>query len=142
MVDSNNKVKARNLMMGHVVVPRSLRMTGKQATQSPRVVSSTTQGDTNPHDGEYSLHSDARLDVGVVDPRTDTQVAGSATRWFGAERGGQHGLQVGYRIGTGRAPQIRGQRNTTPGVWGWGWDVGMDIGIGVVSPVGLVRCDA
>lgn len=142
VTDASGKAKARNLMMGHLVVPRSLRMSAKQATKSARVVSSTTQGDTNPHDGEYSLHSDARLDVGVTDPRTEATVAGSATRWFGGEQGGQHGLQVGYRRGTGRAPQIRGQRNTTPGVWGYCWDVAMDIGVGVVSPVGLIRCDA
>lgn len=130
-----------NLMAGHLIVPRALRARGKQVVNSTLVVSgNTTQiGNVNPHDGEYRLYSDARLDSGVADPRTDVQTTGSAVTWYIAERSGQQTLQVGYRRGTGRAPQIRVRPLTHPGHFGLGWDIAHDIGAGVINPRGLFR---
>lgn len=134
--------RALNQMMGHVIVPRTHRAAAKVATASTKVVtgSSITIGDLNPHDGEYMLHSDARLDLGVTNPDSGIFVAGDPTRWYGAERSGTNTLQAGYRQGTGRAPSIRSYV-LTQGTWGMGWDVLHDIGVGIVQARGLVRCD-
>lgn len=131
-----------NLMAGFLIVPRALRATGKQIVNSTLVVTGNTAlfGDRNPHDGEYQLRSDARLDIGVADPRTDIQTTGNAGIWYIAERSGQQTLQVGYRRGTGRAPQIRVRPLMQPGQFGLGWDISHDIGVGVINPRGLVRC--
>ncbi len=141
VTDKSGNSKALNMRAGWLVVPRSLRGTGKSITTSTNVVSGSTTpiAERNPHDGEYMMRSDARLDVGVVDPRTNLFVAGSATKWFIAEQTGQQTLQVGFRRGTGRAPQVRTMRLSQPGQWGLGWDVVHDIGVGVVTPRGMVQ---
>jgi hypothetical protein len=132
---------ALNLMAGHLIVPRALRATGKQIANSTLIVSGNTtdRGNLNPHDGEYSLHSDARLDIGVNDPRTEQTVTGSASTWYAAEREGSQTIQVGYRRGTGKAPVMRVRPLTGPGQFGIGWDMVLDIGAGVITPRGLVR---
>jgi hypothetical protein len=133
-----------NLMAGFLIVPRALRPLGKQITASTLVVSgNTTQaGNANPFSGEYQLRSDARLDVGVVDPRTETKLSGSATTWYIAEQSGQQAIQVGYRRGTGRAPSIRVRPLTQPGQFGIGWDIAHDVGVGVIKAAAMVRCTA
>ncbi len=139
---ANGNPRALNQMMGHVIVPRTHRAAAKVATASTKVItgSSIMVGDLNPHDGEYMLHSDARLDLGVENPDSGIFVAGDPTRWYGAERSGTNTLQAGYRQGTGRAPSIRSYV-LTQGTWGMGWDVLHDIGVGIVQARGLVRCD-
>ena len=133
-----------NLMAGFVIVPRALRATAKQVCNSTLVVSGNTTaiGNLNPHDGEYQIRSDARLDIGVADPRTDNQTTGANNVWYVAERSGQQTLQVGYRRGTGRAPQIRVRPLMHPGQFGLGWDIAHDIGVGVINPRGMVRATA
>lgn len=130
-----------NLMAGWLVVPRALRPLGKQIVSSTLVVSgsTTTQGNINPFDGEYQLRSDARLDIGVIDPDTETKTTGSTSDFFIAERSGQQAIQVGYRRGTGRAPSVRARPLMAPGEFGWGWDVAHDIGLGVLRPGAMVR---
>jgi hypothetical protein len=130
-----------NLMAGYLIVPRALRALGKQVVNSALVVSgsTTTQGNINPHDGEYQLRSDARLDIGVIDPDTETKTTGSTSDFFIAERSGQQAVQVGYRRGTGRAPSIRARPLMAPGEFGWGWDVAHDLGLGVLRPGAMVR---
>lgn len=143
MTDKSGKTKPMNLRAGWVIVPRTLRASAKTITKSATVVSGSTTpiASNNPHDGEYFMRSDARLDTGVIDPRTDTMVTGSTGKWYLGEASGQHSLQVGYRRGTGRAPQVRTMRLNQPGQFGVGWDVVHDIGVGVVSPKGMVRND-
>jgi hypothetical protein len=138
---ANGNPRALNQMMGHVIVPRTHRAAAKVATASTKVVtgSSITIGDMNPHDGEYMLHSDARLDLGVENPENEIFVSGNTGRWYGAERSGTNTLQVGYRTGTGRAPSIRSY-DLTHGTWGMGWDILHDVGVGVIQARGLVRC--
>lgn len=130
-----------NLMAGWLIVPRALRPLGKQIVSSTLVVSgsATTQGNVNPFDGEYQLRSDARLDIGVIDPDTETKTTGSTSDFFIAERSGQQAVQVGYRRGTGRAPSVRARPLMAPGEFGWGWDVAHDIGLGVLRPGAMVR---
>ena len=133
--------KPLNLMAGWLIVPRALRPLGKQIVSSASVVSgsTTTQGNVNPYAGEYQLRSDARLDIGVIDPDTEAKTTGSATDWFIGETTGQQGIQVGYRTGTGRAPQVRVRPLTAPGEFGYGWDIAHDLGLGVLRPGAMVR---
>jgi len=133
-----------NLMAGWVVVPRALRPLGKQIVSSASVVhGNTTQtGNVNPFAGEYQLRSDARLDVGVVNPLTEAKTTGSATTWYLMEQSGQQAIQVGYRRGTGRAPSIRVRPLANPGQFGLGWDIAHDVGVGVIKAAAMVRCTA
>lgn len=132
---------ALNMTAGHVIVGRSYRAEAKKATASTKVVSGSVVqiGDMNPHEGEYMVHSDARIDIGVEDPRSEIAVTGTTDHWFLAESNGNQTLQVGYRRGTGRAPMIRTKQITDIGVWGIGWDCAHDIGVGVMAARGLVR---
>jgi len=140
----SNKVIARNLMAGYLITPRGLRATAKQVANSSLIVSGETaqRGNLNPHDGEYQIRSDARLDVGVINPITEAMVTGAATTWFIAERSGKQALQLGYRRGTGRAPTLRVKRLDQPGQFGIGWDIVFDLGIGVLSPAAMVMNQA
>jgi hypothetical protein len=133
-----------NYTAGFLIVPRKLRPLGKQIVKSAIVVSgSTTQtGNVNPFDGEYELRSDARYDVGVVDPRSNTKLSGSNSTWYIAEQSGNQAIQVGFRRGTGRAPSFRVRPLTGPGEYGLGWDIAHDVGVGVLKPAALVRCTA
>lgn len=138
------KTRSLNMTAAHVVCPRTLRAKAKQVTGSTKVVTGNTtqQGDMNPHEGEYVVHSDARLDNGVVDPRIDTQVAGATDAWYLTAEIGNAPLQIGYRTGTGRAPQVRTKQLNEPGTWGLAWDVVHDIGIGVLNPRSIVKVTA
>ena len=133
-----------NYTAGFLIVPRKLRPLGKQIVKSAIVVSgNTTQtGNVNPFDGEYELRSDARFDVGVVDPRSNTKLSGSNSTWYIAEQSGNQAIQVGFRRGTGRAPSFRVRPLTGPGEYGLGWDIAHDVGVGVLKPAALVRCTA
>lgn len=137
----SGRATTMNLSAGWLIVPRALRATGKQVIGSTSVVhgNTTPTGNLNPHDGEYMMRSDARLDAGVTDPRTEQTIAGSSSNWYIAERSGQMTMQVGYRRGTGRAPQIRVRPLNSPGQFGIGWDITHDLGVGVISPRGMVR---
>lgn len=65
--------------------------------------------------------------VGVMDPTTEAARTGSATNWWLFE-GGNRGLRVLYRRGTGRLPQLR-SFTLDRGQWGQGWDINLDIGV-------------
>lgn len=142
--NKSGQAKAKNMMAGWLIVPRRLRGLGKQITASATVVhgNTTATGNVNPHDGEYTLRSDARLDIGVINPDTEVKTTGSASTYYVGEQSGQMGLQVGYRRGTGRAPAIRARPLTGPGEFGYGWDITHDVGVGVLKPGALVQCRA
>lgn len=80
---------------------------------------------------QLQLVTDDRLGAaGVTDPVTGTAYTGAATRWYVFGRPGENGCKtiiVGYRRGTGRAPQLRNYQ-LNQGQWGIGWDINMDIG--------------
>lgn len=138
--DSTGAVKALNLTAGYLYVPRSLRLLAKRLVGSEMITSS--EGDLNALRGEFSFASDARLDMGVVNPLTGNFVAGAPTQWYMAASQGRYGFQIGYRRGTGRAPRILTKPLNKPGSWGIGWDVAMDIGIGITNFRGLARAIA
>jgi hypothetical protein len=58
-----------------------------------------------------------------------------------AARPGEQGaktVEVGYRIGTGRAPRIRSSiLREGSGQWGMSWDVNLDIGVAGLDFRGL-----
>lgn len=139
----SGKTKARNLQAGFVFVPRNLRAPAKRDITSTVIVSGNTtdRGANNWAAGDYQLRSDARLAVGVTDPRNELQTTGNPARWYVFEQSGRMFCQFGYRRGTGRVPQLRPRPLTAPGQWGWAWDIAFDIGIGVLSPAAAVRCD-
>ncbi len=141
ITNKNGQKIPLNMIAGWLIVPRSLRTTAKSIVTSTNVVSGSTTpvAERNPHDGEYFARSDARLDVGVVDPRNGQFVAGSATKWFIASKDYRPMIQVGYRRGTGRAPVVRTMKLSQPGQFGIGWDVYHDLGVGIVSPFGMVQ---
>jgi hypothetical protein len=144
ILDNTGRPKSLNLRAGWLIVPRTLRQQAKRITGSANNNngSTTDTPEMNPHQGEYQYRSDARLDNGVINPLTNNLVAGSASTHYVIEETGQHGVQVGYRQGTGRAPSIRSHVLNNPGQWGLAWDVLYDLGVGVVSPRGMVRITA
>jgi hypothetical protein len=137
---SDGVTKPLNLKAGHIFVPRSLRLLAKRLVGSEFLTDAA--GNLNALRGEFTYSADSRLDMGVTNPLTGTFVAGSATTWYMAAAGGAYGLQIGYRRGTGRAPQVMTKALNIPGRWGIGWDVAMDIGIGVTNFRGLARAAA
>lgn len=137
IVDSQGGSKALNLTSQHLIVSRKNRYTAKQITGSATVTSAA--GNLNPLSGEYVVHSDARIGVGVRHPITKNWIAGNPKFSYLAATNGDHGLKLGFLAGTGRAPLIRSQPLAIPGRWGYGWDVKHYIGIGVADYRGLAR---
>jgi hypothetical protein len=122
-----------NLRASHLVVPQTLYFTGKELVNSSQIViagtsgSVTERGNTNTIAGEnLTVVSDSRLDNGVTDPRTGTVYSGDTNDWFLVSNMGNT-IEIGYRAGTGRAPQVR-SFILDRGQWGMGWDVCHDIG--------------
>lgn len=122
-----------NLRPSYLVVPQDLFFTAQVLIKSEqRIIAAASGGTYNPLLGLLGVVGDSRLGVaGVVDPRTDATVAGSATNWLLVCRPGDQGaktIMVGYLQGTGRAPKIRSYI-LDKGQWGMGWDVAFDIGV-------------
>lgn len=146
VVSSANAALTKPLQMkaGWLIVPEALSDTADIVTKSSKRISgnTTADGDKNPHDGKWKVASDARLDTGVTSPLTGLTVAGSATKFYVLEKTGMQTLQVGYRRGTGRAPQLRTYRLTGDGEWGIGWDCNFDVGATVIRARGMIRSAA
>ena len=122
-----------NLQPRFLIVPQDLRWTAEILLKSQqRIISASSGGTYNPLENLLTPISDDRIGVaGVVDPRTGTAVAGTATNWMLACRPGEMGaktIEVGYLRGTGRAPAVRSYV-LDRGQWGLGWDVKFDIGV-------------
>lgn len=123
-----------NLMPTHLLVPPSLHYTARELLNSTTIViagtagSVTERGSANTLLGDITtLVSDARLENGLTDPDSGTAYSGSSTSWFMASNQGPT-IEVAYRRGTGRAPQVR-SFTLDRGQWGIGWDINLDIGV-------------
>lgn len=130
-----------NLKPAYLVVPQDLHYDAQVLIKSPeRIIAAASGGTLNPLLGVLGVLADARLGVaGVVDPRTNAVVAGSATNWLLVCRPGDQGaktVMVGYLAGTGRAPKIR-SFILDKGQWGMGWDVAFDIGVKALDYRGM-----
>ena len=132
-----------NLRATHLIVPSDLKHLAMQLVNSATVM---RVGDEEAEWGtENTLSSgenitpvsDARLTNGVTDPVTGTAQSGSATTWYMASNMG-HTVEVAYRRGTGRAPQVR-SFSLEAGTWGIGWDVALDIGAKALDYRGLEK---
>jgi len=129
-----------NLVPTHLLLPPSLKHLGWELTNSSTIF---LAGTTNTERGSLNaLKADgimpvfeARLENGVTDPSDETTAAGSATAWYLVSNRANT-IEVGYRRGTGRAPQVR-SFVLDKGSWGMGWDVAMDIGAKALDWRGL-----
>ncbi|TWU66460.1 hypothetical protein [Crateriforma conspicua] len=125
--------------MRYLIVPESLDFTARRLINSSetRQASTTTAvGTSNPHHKRFDVRSDPRLDNGVTDPDSGTFHAGSTTNWFGASARVTHGIEVGYRRGTGGAPRME-TFVLTGARWGMGWKCNMDLGAKAIDWRGL-----
>lgn len=128
--------------MRYLIVPENLEFTASQLVNSAELRNQSTSshdGTANPHRGQFEVRHDPRLDNGVTDPDTGQTHSGSETTWFGAS--GRHGIEVGYRRGTGRAPRID-TFALTGARWGIGWKCNMDLGAKAIDWRGLQKATA
>lgn len=130
--------------MRYLIVPENLEFTARQLVTSSELRQSggaATTGTANPHQGQFQVVSDPRLDNGVTDPDTGTVHSGSETTWYGAAASGRNGIEIGYRRGTGRAPKMD-TFMLTGARWGMGWKCNMDIGGKALDWRGLHKATA
>lgn len=142
-VQTENGRSIRNVMR-YLIVPENLEFTARQLVNSSELRNQTANshdGTANPHQGQFTVVSDPRLDNGVTDPDTGTTHAGSETTWFGAAAAGRTGIEVGYRRGTGRAPRLD-TFMLTGARWGMGWKCNLDIGAKAIDWRGLHKSTA
>ncbi len=116
----------RGLAAGFLVVPPSLL--GK----ARRLVNAMQTGE-----GDLLVRSDSRLGAaGVVDPRSDAVVKGSAANWLLTCPSDQAaGVVVGVRDGLAE-PSIRHYKLTN-GQWGMGFDIVFDLACTIADPTGV-----
>lgn len=136
---------ALNLRATHLIVPSDLKHTAANLINSTELVLAGTAGSVTEKGNSNTiaaietigLVADSRLSNGVVDPATGDTESGSTSTWYLASSQA-HTIEVGYRRGTGRAPQVRsGQLEKGQfGVW---FDVNMDIGAKAMDHKGLVK---
>lgn len=141
---NTQRENGRNISKSRGVV---LVTSEKLAWLAERIVTSESRGDST-SDGvgvknvfrnkRISLVSDARIDNGVVDPLTETTIAGNADVWFLARPNSRHTIEVGYLQGTQRSPDIR-PYTLDKGQWGIGWDVKLSVGAKALDWLGLSR---
>lgn len=135
-----------DLSPSHLIVPGSLEFTALELMQSSQIViagtagSVTERGDKNTLQSRLQVVVSAELENGVTDPDTETAQSGSATTWYLASNKAPT-IEVAYRRGTGRAPQVR-TFMLDKGQWGIGWDVAMDIGAKALDWRGLHKATA
>lgn len=119
-----------NLMGTHLITPSTLKWPSKQLLQSAETRNTTANSEFGTknvlQDEGLTLISDARLENGVVDPDSGTLATGADNDWYLTDANFP-AIEVAYRSGTGRSPQLR-SFVLTQGQWGIGFDINMDIG--------------
>lgn len=108
-----------------LIVPESVDWTARRMVGSVELrdtTANTEYGTMNPARGSFTVVSDPRLDVGVVDPSslTATLNAGQPGSWGLATARGRYGIERGYLAGTGKAPVVR-RYTLSEGRMGIGW---------------------
>ena len=136
-----------NIPAKFLIVPPALKYTAKELVGSTTIV--YAGGGTNTKlpannaiaDEGLVVVPEARLENGVTDPTDPTGAttnSGSVTTWFMAALAAYHTIEVAYRRGTGRVPQIR-PFILTEGRWGIGWDIAHDIAAKALTWEGLQK---
>lgn len=137
-----------NLRGRHIIVPSTKIVTAHEEIESTRKVAAgggtnTTYGDMNGVSRlGLNIVESTRIDTGVVDPDTNTAIAGDSSKTFMATDRGKGGIKVTYRRGAPQGPQVSsGMLPAGGGQWGVQMDVKMDIGADAIDHRGLVRID-
>ena len=87
------------------------------------------------------LIADARIDVGVKDPLSETVVAGAPLSWW-LIKTRQRPIEVTYLAGAPRSPQVRsGMSAPGSGQWCLNWDVAMRCGASAIRRLTAQRND-
>jgi len=108
-----------------LIVPETVDWDARRLVGSAELrdtTANTEYGTMNPAKGAFTVVSDPRLDVGVVDPSslTGASNAGQPGSWALATAGGKYGIEKGYLSGTGKAPVVR-RMTLGDGHIGFGW---------------------
>jgi hypothetical protein len=130
-----------NIMPKYLVVTPTLQFTAQELIESSMLnhqetgtsTASFSYGNKNVLQN-YGLQArvESRLENSWTDP-AGTAITGAATKWFlFADPNQAPVVEVAYRTGTGRAPQLR-SFILTEGQWGMGWDINLDIGAKAVD---------
>jgi hypothetical protein len=128
-----------NIQPRTIVVPETMAHKADVLVNSSErrdTTSSTEYGTKNWAQGKFGVVSEPRLDAGLVDPSTDTAVAGQAGTWFLAADRGKYGIEVGYLRGTGGVPVVR-RFTLGDGKLGVGWIVIMYVAAKAIGYQGL-----
>jgi hypothetical protein len=137
--------KHLNIRPKHLLVPQELAHAGHKLTESSEILQvGATDGVYGTANvlRRYGLQvvTESRLGVaGVVDPRTGTHYAGSATNWFLAAA--RRTIRKEYLSGTGRRPEVR-SFVLNQGSWGMGFDIKFDFGAHIADWRGLLQGNA
>lgn len=136
--------KVLNVQARFLIVPQALKFTALVLLRSAqRIIASASGGTYNPLlDEDIQLRVDNKIGAtGVTDPVTGTAYTGTATNWFlAASPTIAPTVEVGYLVGTGRAPMLR-SFVLDKGQWGIGWDIKMDIGAKALDYRGLYKAN-
>lgn len=128
-----------NIQPRFLIVPETKAHTADVLVSSAErrdTTASTEYGTKNWAQGKFNVVSEPRLDAGLVDPSTDTAVAGQAGTWFLAAERGKYGIEVGYLRGTGGVPVVR-RFTLGDGKLGVGWIVIMYVAAKAIGYQGL-----
>ncbi len=137
-----------NIVPETLVVPAALQWTAKELINSDTIIIAGTAGAITERGTKNVLANAVRrlvVDdsigaIGTWDPSAEVVRAGSATNYYLASAPGRT-IEVSYRRGTGRAPQLRSYV-LDQGRWGIGWDINYDIEAHVKDFRGLVKGNA
>jgi len=132
---TNNPGRQLTIRPKFLIVPAALEWTARGLTSAAALAKLFADSSDPIHpmlnlikeEGLRTVPDDRIGAIGVMDPRSQTHRTGLDTNWF-LTSGGNRGLRVAYRRGTGRRPQMR-QFVLDRGQWGIGWDINMDIGV-------------
>lgn len=126
--------QARNLIVPVTDEHTALMIT--QSVERRNTTANTEYGTKNWANGKFNVVSDVRMDNGVIDPATDTTIAGQPGTFFLAADGGRAGIEVGYLRGTGRIPVVR-RFTMENGRLGLGWMVIMYVAAKAIGYQGV-----
>lgn len=119
------------LVAGVAMAPKAISILGSPMIDDKK----------NPMHQKYQVVEDNAIDLGVFDPRNDSneapRIAGKPDSYFLFGTPGKS-IEVGFRQGTNRAPRTR-RRQLTEGEWGLAWDVNVDVGAAAAERVGVVQ---
>eukprot|EP00923_Selenidium_pygospionis_P050969 GHVN01088375.1.p1 GENE.GHVN01088375.1~~GHVN01088375.1.p1 ORF type:complete len:825 (-),score=60.05 GHVN01088375.1:581-3055(-) len=128
------KERTLNLALKYLLVPAELEDSLDQMLNSRQIRESEASNGTNNFlfgKGLVGIAEDRLGPNGVVHPDTGVSYTGTSTNYFGTAQPGVNGaktMEVGFRRGTGRAPQIN-PFVKNDGCWVIGQAIKMDIGV-------------